>query len=87
MMMYHALNGCGAAIQCDATFENGRIMDVFKDGMAATLDKPVITDCPECGKRLYLADLLTPTEYSEYQLGNVNLSWAGACIQGKARAR
>lgn len=86
MMMYHALNGCGAAIQCDATFENGRIVDVFKDGMAATLDKPVVTDCPECKRRLYLADLLTPTEYSEYQVGNVNLSWAGMQIRAGQKA-
>jgi hypothetical protein len=85
MMMYHALNGCGAAIQVDAIFENGRLVDVFRDGMAPTVDKPVITACPECGKRLYLADLLTPTEYSEYQVGSVNTAWAPMQIRAGVR--
>lgn len=85
MMMYHALNGCGAAIQCDATFENGRIVDVFKDAMAPTVDKPVITDCPECGKRLYLADLLTPAEYADLIVGSVSTAWAGMQIRAGMR--
>lgn len=86
MMMYHSLNGCGAAIQCDAEFRDGRMIDVFKDGMAETVDKPVITDCPECGRKLYLADMLTASEYSEYQVGNVNTAWAGIQIRAAERA-
>lgn len=85
MMMYHALNGCGAAIQVDAEFALGRVVDVFRDGMAPTVDKPVIVDCPECGKRLYLADMLTPTEYSEYQVGSVNTAWAPMQIRAGMR--
>jgi hypothetical protein len=85
MMMYHALNGCGAAIQVDAIFENGRVVDVFRDGMAPTVDKPAIVDCPECGKRLYLADMLTAQEYSEFQVGSVNTAWAPMQIRAGMR--
>lgn len=81
MMMYHASNGCGAAVQVDAIFENGRLVDVFRDGMAPTVDKPVIVDCPECGKRLYLADLLTPSEYADLIVGSTSTAWAAMQIR------